>query len=101
MPETYCVRVIGSSFVRMADEAFIQGYAHGQLTFEKEHKSKQLSDIQIYELLIGAMISVAHSGRWNAGFITGWMQALFDKQPPRNEWLDTSITVEIEEISTT
>ncbi len=95
---TQCVSIIGGAVVTMADTVFHDGFVQGRVTFEQVHRGKQLTDVEFYELLVGTIIDVHHSGRWNAGYITGWMAALFEKQQPCNEWLPNTVRVEITDV---
>ena len=58
----------------------MKGYQLGYRYYVTTCSHLLLLDTGIYEFIIGTILNVRHSGRWNAGAITGWIAALLDDQ---------------------
>ena len=69
---------IGNSVVLVADDEFANAYQVGYLTYKLDDSKKTLSDMELYALFFGVMTGVQHSGRYNAGYLTGWVAGLLE-----------------------
>ncbi len=73
---------IGNTTIVVADEEFTHAYQVGYLQYKLDYSTKLLSDMDIYTLIVGAITSVQHPGRYHAGYVTGWIAALLEGQKP-------------------
>ncbi len=69
---------IGNTTIVVADDEFAHAYQVGYLQYKLDESQKTLSDMDIYAFYVGVITSVRHSGRYNAGYVTGWIAALVE-----------------------
>ncbi len=69
---------IGNTTIIVQDDEFAHAYQVGYLQYKLDYSTKTLSDMDIYALYVGVMTSVRHSGRYHAGYVTGWIAALLE-----------------------
>jgi len=69
---------IGNTTLVVADDEFAHAYQVGYLQYKLDYSTKTLSEMDIYTLYVGVITSVRHSGRYNAGYLTGWIAALLE-----------------------
>ena len=62
------------------DEDFMRGYQLGYQYYVTTCSHLPLLDTGIYEFIVGTIIGVRHTGRWNAGVIVGWISAMLDHE---------------------
>jgi hypothetical protein len=74
---------LGNTTITVADETFAEAFQIGYLRFKADYRNKPLSDMDIYALYVGTITSVQHSGRYGAGWLTGWTAALLERSPQR------------------
>ncbi len=67
---------IGNTIIAVADDEYVSAYQSGYLTYKLDYGKKTLSDMDIYNFFASVIPSVRNSGRYNAGFVTGWIAAL-------------------------
>jgi len=73
---------IGNTTILVADDAFANAFQTGYLRYKVEYLNKPLADMDLYALYVGIMTSVQHAGRYNAGYLTGWVAALLERTQP-------------------
>lgn len=76
------LKKIGDTTICVTDDEFAHAYQVGYLRYKTEYLHKTLSDMDIYAFYVGVMTSVRHSGRYNAGYVTGWIAALVEQKKP-------------------
>ncbi len=60
---------------------FTDGVCSGYLTYYDEYEGKQLTDLDVYAFLIQNITDVHGTDQFNAGYCTGWLEALIaDRQ---------------------
>jgi hypothetical protein len=74
---------LGNTPITVADETFAEAFQIGYLRFKLDYCNKPLSGMDIYALYVGTITSVQHSGRYGAGWLTGWIAALLERSPQR------------------
>ena len=72
--------VVNATAITLLDEQFIDGYKAGYATFHEVYASTPQSDLSIYQFLL-TIIDINYEGRRQAGYVTGWMAALFEVSP--------------------
>jgi len=72
----------GNTPLAFTDDAFTHGYQVGYLQFKVEYATKTPDVMDIYSLIVGVITSVHHSGRYLAGYVTGWIAALIEGYKP-------------------
>ncbi len=70
---------IGTTTITVADDTFANAFQIGYLRFKVDYHNKPLTDMDIYAFYVGTMTSVQHSGRYGAGYLTGWVAALLER----------------------
>ncbi len=70
---------IGTTTLVVADDEYANGYQVGYLKYKLDDRQKTLSDMDIYAVIVGVITSVRHSGRYHAGYVTGWIAALLEE----------------------
>ena len=78
--ETPLVQMLNQKVITLQDRRFPHGYEDGYQQFQLIDRYSTLSDWSIYERLM-EIVKVQQSGRWTAGYLTGWFAALFDTLP--------------------
>lgn len=71
---------IGNTTIFVTDDEYGSGYQVGYLQYKLDYKSNAPTEMDIYALIIGVITSVRHSGRYHAGYVTGWIAALLEGQ---------------------
>ncbi len=69
---------IGNTTILVADDEFANAFQIGYLQYKLDYSTKTLSEIDIYAVYVGVITSVHHSGRYHAGYLTGWIAALLE-----------------------
>ena len=72
---------LGESSITTRDDEFGNGFQIGYLHFKKDFQSKPITDELIYTVIAQTFIDVHHTNRCNAGYLVGFMAALFERQP--------------------
>ncbi len=70
---------LGTTTITVVDETFAEAFQIGYLRFKADYRDKSLTDMDIYALHVGTITSVQHSGRYGAGWLTGWTAALLER----------------------
>ena len=73
---------IGNTTIVVNDDEFAHAYQVGYLKYKLDYSTKTLSDMDIYALIVGVITSVHHSGRYHAGYVTGWIAAILEGKKP-------------------
>ena len=69
---------IGNSVVLVGNDEFAHAYQIGYLTYKLDDSTKTFSDTDIYNLFFRVMTGVQHPGRYNAGYLAGWVAGLLE-----------------------
>jgi len=72
----------GNTPLAFTDDAFAHAYQVGYLQFKVDYETKTPSVMDIYALVVGVITNVHHSGRYLAGYVTGWIAALVEAYKP-------------------
>ena len=64
--------------VARTDKNLVDGVCRGYLTYFHEYQGMPLSDRNVYTLLVNSILDVQRSDRFNAGYYTGWIEALLE-----------------------
>ena len=67
---------IGSATISVSDEQFGNGYTVGYLRYLLDDVGKLLSERDIYEFIMGRLLDVRETDRWNVGVVLGWIAAM-------------------------
>jgi len=59
-------------------KGFTDGLCSGYLTYYHETAGKQLTDTEIFRTLIDALCVPGYADEFNAGYATGWIEALVE-----------------------
>ncbi len=73
---------IGDITITVADDEFANAFQTGYLRYKVDDQNKLLTDMDLYAFYVGTMIGVQHAGRYNAGYLTGWVAALLERKQP-------------------
>ncbi len=94
---------IGNTTITVADETFANAFQIGYLRFKVDYLNKPLTDMDIYALYVGTMTSVQHSGRYFAGYLTGWVAALLERahSTPTNPVIPAPSPFPLEDVGVT
>ncbi len=57
---------------------FREGVCSGYLTYYEEYQGKPLTDADVYNFLVQNMMDVRSTDHFNAGYCTGWIEALIE-----------------------
>jgi hypothetical protein len=68
--------------IAVTDDEFANGYQTGYFQYKTHDHTKPLTDMDLYALYVGTITSVYHSGRYYAGYLTGWTAALLGATSP-------------------
>jgi len=69
---------IGNSVVLVANDEFAHAYQIGYLTYKLDDSTRIFSDTDIYTLFFRVMTGVQHPGRYNVGYLAGWVAGLLE-----------------------
>ncbi len=69
---------IGDTAITVTDDEFANAFQTGYLRYKVDFLNKPLTDMAIFGFYVGTMTSVRHSGRYLAGYLTGWVSALLE-----------------------
>jgi hypothetical protein len=72
------VSVTQKTTVKRTDKDFVDGVCSGYLTYFHEYQGMLLSDRDVYTFLINNILDVQGSDLFNAGYCTGWIEALLE-----------------------
>ena len=59
-------------------KGFTDGVCSGYLTYYDQVAGKRLSDTEVYRTLIDALCVAGYADEFNAGYATGWIEALVE-----------------------
>ena len=71
---------IGTAFLTISDEDFVQGYHEGYTTYQNYHSQEDAVDTATLLFLIKNGWDAGHSDQWNTGYITGWLAAFYEQE---------------------
>jgi len=74
--------VIGGATITVTDDEFANAFQTGYLRYKVDYQNKSLIDMDIYGFYVGTITSVRHPEHHNAGYLTGWVAALLERQQP-------------------
>jgi hypothetical protein len=66
------------TIVARADKNFVDGVCSGYLTYFHVYQGIPLSDRDVYTFLVKNILDVQGSYLFNAGYCTGWIEALLE-----------------------
>ena len=72
------VPVTQKATVARTDKDFVNGVCSGYLTYFHEYQGIPLSDRDVYTFLANNLLDVQGSDLFNAGYCTGWIEALLE-----------------------
>ena len=72
------VSVTQKATVERTDKDFVDGVCSGYLTYFHEYQGIPLSDRDVYTFLVNNVPDVQGSDLFNAGYCTGWIEALLE-----------------------
>ena len=75
--------VLGATQVVVQDDLFGNAYQEGYLCFKTQFAGHILSDMGIYHFIAQNIYHIENHSVENAGYITGWMAALFEDTEAR------------------
>jgi len=90
---------IGNTTIIVSDDEFAHAYQVGYLKYKLDYRPKTLSEMDIYAFYVRVMISVRHSGRYNAGYLAGWTAALLEGERKSSVILPTLVAASTEEVN--
>ncbi len=73
---------IGNTTITVTDDDFANAFQIGYLRYKADYLNMPLTDMDLYAFYVGIMIGVQHAGRYNAGYLTGWVSALLERKHP-------------------
>ena len=91
-------KYIGNTTILVADDEFAHAYQIGYLQYKLDYSTKTLSEMDIYAVYVGVITSVHHSGRYNAGYLTGWIAALLEGGKKTSVLVPTFVAASTEEV---
>jgi len=89
---------IGNSGILVADDEFANAYQVGYLTYKLDDSTKTLTDMELYALFFGVMTGVGHSGRYSAGYLTGWVAGLLEGGTKPSATIATLVVTHTQEV---
>ena len=72
------VSVTQKATVERTGKDFVNGVCSGYLTYFHEYQGIPLSDRDLYTFLINNLLDVQGADLFNAGYCTGWIEALLE-----------------------
>ncbi len=78
---------IGDTTIIVTDDAFANAFQTGYLRYKVDYLNTPLTDMDLYAFYVGTMIDVQHAGRYDAGYLTGWVAALLERKDEKGERL--------------
>jgi hypothetical protein len=78
--QQHLVQIVNRTVITLRDQQFPHGYEQGYRDFQQQHYATTLSDMHVYEMIKNIVVPI-RPARWSAGYITGWMAALFESFP--------------------
>jgi hypothetical protein len=73
---------LGNTTIHVQDDEFAHGWQVGYFRFKKDFQGKvSITDELLCTLVAHTFIDVYHPGRYNAGYLIGFVSALIEKQP--------------------
>ena len=72
------VSKIQKATVERTDKDFVDGVCSGYLTYYDDHQHKALSDRDVYTFLVENILDASGTELFNAGYCTGWIEALLE-----------------------
>lgn len=71
--------------IQVQDDEFVHGFQIGYLHFKTDFANLIITDDLVYTVITQNIIDVRRFDRHNAGYITGWIAALLEKQPEQRQ----------------
>ncbi len=78
------VLVAQNNLVERTGKGFADGVCSGYLTYYDEYQSKPLTDLDVYAFIAQNIMDVRGSDAFNAGYCTGWIEALLEDRKVLN-----------------
>ncbi len=78
------VLVAQNKLVERTGKGFADGVCSGYLTYYDEYQSKPLTDLDLYAFIAQNIMDVRGSDAFNAGYCTGWIEALLEDRKVLN-----------------
>lgn len=72
------VLVVQNKVVERTSKNFVDGVCSGYLTYYHEYQDKRLTDADVYSFIIQNITDVQGTDTFNAGYCTGWIEALLE-----------------------
>ena len=78
------VFVAQDKLVERTSKDFTDGVCSGYLTYYDQSKGKLLKDMDVYAFLMQNILDVQGTDAFNAGYCTGWIEALLEDRKVLN-----------------
>ena len=78
------VLVAQNNLVERTGKGFADGVCSGYLTYYDEYQSKPLTDLDMYAFIVQNIMDVRGTDAFNAGYCTGWIEALLEDRKVLN-----------------
>lgn len=78
------VPVAQDKLVERTGKGFTDGICSGYLIYYDEYQGKPLTDLDVYAFITQNMIDVRGTDAFNAGYCTGWIEALLEDRKVLN-----------------
>ena len=78
------VLVVQDKVVERTSKSFVDGVCSGYLTYYDEYRDKRLTDLDVYSFIIQNITDVQGMDTFNAGYCTGWIEALLEDRKVLN-----------------
>jgi hypothetical protein len=73
-----------ATIVGRTDKDFTDGICSGYLTYYDHYQGKSLADLDVYKFLAQNILDVRGTNAFNAGYCTGWIEALLEDRKVLN-----------------
>lgn len=70
--------VAQNKLVERTGKGFTDGVCSGYLTYYDQYQGKPITDLDVYAFLIQNILDVHDTDTFNAGYCTGWIEALLE-----------------------
>ncbi len=78
------VPVLKEKLVERTSNDFTDGVCSGYLTYYDQHQGRLLKDMDAYGFLMQNILDVRGTNAFNAGYCTGWIEALLEDRKVLN-----------------
>jgi len=92
---------IGDTTITVADDEFANAFQIGYLRYKVDCFNTSLTDMDLYAFYVGTMIGVQHTGRYNAGYLTGWVAALLERKQPTVPVVPFALSLTLRDVEVT